>query len=206
MAPSPTDRGQPTIFKPGRVINATNIAFTTPSVSWTIMNSVATVDSRTPLCQPTSPVCSETAVEQTLAALDITAFNMRAIAFHALRRLKRFEQPSAKLTSYLQNTRAKADNLYVQQWEGVWLSFPRVVLNCAGSSQCVSLSRVDNVQGLLRRSKELLRIVKQVNSRIAKARGRRTINDVKLERASQVFDKENRSLATSLPSEISQCS
>lgn len=172
ISPSPLDRGQPTLFKPGSYRNV--FTAVVPAASggvWTLSSAQATASAKTAVCEGNLDVCTTVNIKEILTVLDQIA-KAQLDLVKAIASAIRKQNPSAKVRRAVDDMVAEANALYVQQWTLIWTKFPPQVLVCAVGCQTTSLT--PNISLLNSGSQEMvaianrgIKLLARSNSRIA---------------------------------------
>ena len=154
FAPGELDQGQTRTFLTGRVVNSFTVTFpSTVSLEWTLGYASVVVDIATARCQGDES-CDETDNTDNLSGLDNTAIRQEQNVQTLVKRGLSLNV-SSKQARTLRTLRAKAHELYLTQWTGIWGSFSKVTNTCTG---CLSIDKQSNIDAILTRSREFRRL------------------------------------------------
>jgi hypothetical protein len=162
FAPAPSNRGQPTTFSKGRVVNSFTVAFpASESLTWRVAQLTATASLATARCEGNQIVnCTENADNGNLSALDNLAVRQRAQVYNIAQQIEAFAKRNPAVQVRAKRLMAQARQLYLQQWTGIWSNFKQVTLVCVGVG-CSSVDRAEAIASIQDRSLRFLRLARQ---------------------------------------------
>jgi hypothetical protein len=178
FGPEDEDRGQPTIFLPGRFGNVFTAVIpvavaqvktlnTSNFIRWTLGDAFVDATIETPRCEPQEITCEETDIRARQAQLDNLALRQRSNVRRLTNRILLLK-PSASDTKRAEAYTALADSLYVAQWTTVWSRFSQVTKTCTG---CPAVDKTSNIAEVTDRSRKLLRLSKIAGTLLKKLKG-----------------------------------
>lgn len=203
FAPGSEDRGQPTTFLKGRVVNSFSVTFaSSDALEWFLGDASVVVDLATKRCEG-DPSCEETDNSDTLSDLDNTAIRQTRNV-HNLSKRAIAAGVSSSQRAALQKLEKEAHDLYVTQWTGIWGGFSKVSNVCTGTG-CLSIEKEPSISAIISRSRQFRRLSKKAFDIVAKSARGVSAKDRALYSFAESLHQTNINLAAKLPRFESQC-
>ncbi len=213
FGPEDPDRGQPTIFLPGRFGNVFTAVIpvavaqvktmnTSNFIRWTLGDAFVDATIETPRCQTEEITCEETIIIEVQAQLDNLGLRQRNNVRHIVNRILQLNPTPAQIAranAYV----ARANSFYLAQWTTIWSKFSQVTKVCTG---CPAVDKTSNIAEISNRSKKLLRLSRLAASTLKTVRGGRlTAGDEALLTTATTLDSRTVTLTEQLPRFESEC-
>ena len=172
VSPSPSNRGQPTIFQPGRTERAFSVqADGAAGIVWTLGTTAIVATNSAPRCLAPFEECTDISIGDILAKLD----NLAKVQQREIAAMMKFittnTSSSAKAKKLARKYISEAQNLYVTIWSDIWGRFPKTVHIC--SQGCTTIEKAADIELLLGESKQLLALAQRARTLLKKERGSR---------------------------------
>ncbi len=178
FGPEDPDRGQPTIFLPGRFGNVftavipvavaqVKIMNTSNFIRWTLGDAFVDATIETPRCEPEEIECEETDIRAIQAQLDNLGLRQRNNVRQLVNRIIRLK-PSEKDIDRAESYTARADAFYITQWSTIWSRFSQITKTCTG---CPAVDKTSNIAEVSARSRKLLRLSRLAGALLKRLKG-----------------------------------
>ena len=172
VSPSPSNRGQPTIFQPGRTERAFSVqADGAAGIAWTLGTTAVVATNSAPRCLAPFEECTDISIGDILAKLD----NLAKVQQREIAAMMKFittnTSSSATSKKLARKYLSEAQNLYVTIWSDIWGRFPKTVHIC--SQGCTTIEKAADIELLLGESKQLLALAQRARTLLKKERGSR---------------------------------
>lgn len=153
FSPGDRQRGQPSTFASGRVVNAFTTTFpSTGTLTWTLGGATATASISTVRCEGEDALeCTENDDGDNLAQLDNLATKQRAQVVNLLKRTIKLAKGNKSGLARANRLIAQARRLYLEQWTGIWSNFSKVTVVCVGIG-CASIDKASAISAINSRS------------------------------------------------------
>jgi hypothetical protein len=176
VAPGNADAGQPTTFLRGAFSNVFTLVVpvatpqspstgTSSVIRWTLGDVTVEASAQTQRCAGGEITCDENNNKPTLSQLDHLASRQRTTVRLLANRIRSVN--GSTFSDLADSYETKAQNLYLEQWQDIWSSFPQVSKSCTG---CAAIDTTSSITEITNRSKKLLRLTKQAAATLKKAR------------------------------------
>jgi hypothetical protein len=203
--PAPTDRGQPEAFEPGLFTNVFSTVFPAGStLAWKLGDAIVEASESSRRC--TGPICEEVNIADVQTILDTNSLKQHATVQQIVRRIIRSAAGNNTLISAAKKLRERSATLYREQWEGIWTQFSSTSIYCQGVG-CVQIDQQGNIDAVVERSADHLKVSTAAAGLLRKARGGRLLrDDQRLLTNAKSLHKDNKTKAGEIPRFESQCS
>jgi hypothetical protein len=198
--PVPTDRGQPTLFLPGRRVNIFSTVFDN-SLDWFLGGVKVSADANSALCSIPSADCIDIDIYNDQFTTDINSAKLLRIVNKLAGILAKTGSATAKLDAT--NIKKQAKELHNKIWSSVW-SLPRLIKNCPESSNCVGTDNSGVVDLLRANTKTLLDLVNSTVKKI-KANGGKNSQLSKLAKDAKITTVMTNATTSGIPRTASTC-
>jgi hypothetical protein len=204
VTPGVADRDQPTTFFTGRVNNILTVTFpSTDTLSWIVGEATASASIATQRCAGGPLGCVDTDNTTTLRTLDSTARAMKRNIRRISGKVLNIQSTGAN-ASKAESYRELALSLYLEQWEEIWGSFPKVSKNC---TSCASIDMTAEIADINTRAQRMNRLARQASALLKEVRRGRLRGDEQalINEATTLYDRFAQH-AQNLPRFESSCS
>lgn len=178
FGPEDEDRGQPTIFLPGRfgdvftavipvAVPQVNMMNTSNFIRWTLGDTFVDATIETPRCQTQEITCDETDIRAIQAQLDNLGLRQRNNVRQLVTRILRLK-PSERDTARAEAYTARANGFYIAQWTTIWSQFSQITKTCTG---CPAVDKTSNIAEITERSRKFLRLSRLSGTLLKKVKG-----------------------------------
>lgn len=153
FSPGDRQRGQPSTFARGRVLNAFTTTFpSTGTLTWSLGGATATASISTVRCEGEDALeCTENDDGDNLAQLDNLATKQRAEVVNLLKGTIKLAKGNSSGIARANRLIDQARRLYLEQWTGIWSNFSKVTVVCVGIG-CASIDKATAISGINARS------------------------------------------------------
>lgn len=153
FSPGDRQRGQPSTFARGRVLNAFTTTFpSTGTLTWSLGGATATASISTVRCEGEDALeCTENDDGDNLAQLDNLATKQRAEVVNLLKGTIKLAKGNRSGIARANRLIDQARRLYLEQWTGIWSNFSKVTVVCVGIG-CASIDKATAISGINARS------------------------------------------------------
>lgn len=213
FGPEDPDRGQPTIFLPGRFGNVFTAVIpvavaqvktmnTSNFIRWTLGDAFVDATIETPRCESEDITCDETDIRANQAQLDNLGLRQRNNVRQLVNRIIRLKPPQKEIDR-AESYAARASSFYITQWTTIWSRFSQVTRTCTG---CPAVDKTSNIAEIAERSRKLLRLSRLAGTLLKNLRGGRltSAEEAALTEATTLHNRTV-TLTEQLPRFESQC-
>jgi hypothetical protein len=169
VSPSPSNRGQPTVFQPGRTERSFSVqADGTVGITWTLGAASIAATNASPRCIAPDEGCTDTPIGEILARLDnLTKVQQREIAA-MMKFITTSTSSSAQAKKLARRYISESQTLYVTTWSDIWGRFPKTSHICAQG--CTTIEKAADIDVLVSESKQLLSLANRAHTLLKKER------------------------------------
>ena len=213
FGPEDPDRGQPTIFLPGRFGNVftavipvavaqVKVMNTSNFIRWTLGDAFVDATIQTPRCEPEVITCDETDIREILGQLDNMGLRQRNNVRQLVNRILRLK-PGQKEIDRADSYAARANSFYITQWTTIWSRFSQIIKTCTG---CPAVDKTSNIAEITNRSRKFLRLSRLAGTLLRNLRdGRLTSGEEAVLTEATTLHNRTVTLTEQLPRFESQC-